>query len=174
MRRTSAVLVAITLLSCKREAAPVSVARADAHSTAHSAQSDSALTGYLEWHRDWMQLTNQHKAELDAESVRIESRYSLADSYKITQDPELLALLERQRGEMRPLMARAPRGLTAEALDATLPGLGRVVIGPRAMTYVPGRDEAVLAAARTKYGDEFVSWVLAHESTIVATLATNR
>ena len=61
----------------------MSVARADAHSTAHSAQSDSALTSYLEWYRDWMQLTNRHKAELDAESVAIAARYSLADTYKI-------------------------------------------------------------------------------------------
>lgn len=174
MRRTSAVLVALTLLGCQRESAPVRGARAEAHSTARSAQSDSVLTSYLEWHRDWMQLTNRHKAELDAQSERMAARYSFADSDKITGDPELLALLERQRGEMRPLMTRAPRGLTAEALEATLLGLGRVVAGPRAMTYVPGRDEAALAAARAKYGDTFVSWVLAHESTIVATLAPDR
>ena len=82
-----------------------------------------------------------------------------------------MALLDRQRREMHPVAARVPRGMTAQALEATLPGIGLVVLGPHRITYVPGRNEAILAAARTKYGDKFVSWVLAHEDTIVAVLS---
>ena len=174
MRPTSAILVVLTLLGCQRDPAPGGVARSDANATAQSAQSDSVLTSYLEWYRDWMLLTNRHKAEGDAQSERMAARYSYAELDKVTEDPELVAMLARQREEMRPFMTRAPRGLAAEALEATLPGVGQMVAGPRAMTYVPGRDEAVLAAARAKYGDTFVSWVLSHESTIVATLSVVR
>ena len=135
---------------------------------------DSELTGYLAWHREWTLLTNRHRAELEAVLRRIDSRYSLQNAGAIAQDPDLLSLLERQRGEMQPLMARAPRGPTAAALDATLPGIGQLVARPEGMRYVPGRNEAVLAAARAKHGEEFVRWVLAHEDTIVATLRTDR
>jgi hypothetical protein len=138
------------------------------------ARPDSELTNYLAWQRDWKLLANRHRAELEAESQRMENRYPLRATDSIAQDPGLLALLERQRGEMQLLMVRAPRGPTAEALNATLLGLGQLMAGPTGMTYVPGRNEAVLSAARAKYGDEFVRWVLARESTIIATLGADR
>ena len=38
------------------------------------------------------------------------------------------------------------------------------------IAFVPGRNEIVLASARTNYGDKFVTRVLANEDTIVTTL----
>ena len=153
---------------------PERASRPETFASSPIARPDSELTKYLAWQRDWMLQVNNHWAELQAESQRIASRYSLRGADSIPQDPELLAMLERQRGEMQLLVARAPRGATAQALDATLPGVGRIVTGPTGMTYVPGRDEAVLAAARARHGEEFVRWVLANERTIVATLRGDR
>ena len=163
----------VTLACSDREPPPRS-AELQLQATARAAQSDSELTSYIAWYRDWKILTNRHKAELDAESQRLTARYSFAETNQAATDTALLALLQRQRSEMAPLMSRVPRGLTAEALRATLPGLGRMVLSPTGMTYVPGRDERVLAAARGTYGDAFVSWVLAHEQTIHATLGAGQ
>lgn len=156
------------------EPEPARTSRPRAPASSAAARPDSELTSYLAWHRDWKLLANRHRAELEAELQRLGNRYSLRDADRIEQAPGLLTLLGRQRGEMQRLMVRAPRGPTANALDATLPGLGQLVAGPMGMTYVPGRNEAVLTAARARHGEEFVRWVLAHESTIVATLRSDR
>jgi hypothetical protein len=68
-------------------------------------------------------------------------------------------------------MARMPQGSTVNALQATLPGVGRMLFRPPVMVYEPGRNEVVLSAARAKYGDEFVDWVLARERLIVEALS---
>lgn len=174
MRAPALALALLAQAACGRESAPGREARDTAQPAARSAQSDSVLVAWIEWHRDWMRRTNRHKAELDADSARLAATYSHAESHRVAEDPELLAMLARQREEMQPLVARAPRGLTAEALEAAVRGVGRVVIGPRAITFVPGRDEAALDSARAAYGDEFVRWVLAHEQRIIATLAASR
>ena len=141
---TSFVIAAVTL-ACRNETHVVE-RRAAPRVTARAAQPDSALTSYIEYYRDWMLLANRHKVELDAEMRAIEARYSHLDVNKLGQDPHFMALLDRQRREMQPLAARAPRGMTAQALEATLPGIGLVVLGPHRITYVPGRNEAILAA----------------------------
>jgi len=138
--------------------------------TSRIAPTDDDLTTYVEWYRDWKLLTNRYRAELDAVTEQAAVKYSLEDTGKIAQDPDLLAFLDRQRREMQPHMDRAPRGATAEAFKATLAGLGQMVFLPGGMVYVAGRNEPLLAEARRKYGDAFVDWVLARESTIVGTL----
>jgi len=161
---TSFVIAAVTL-ACRDETPAVE------RRTARAAQPDSALTSYIEYYRDWMLLANRHKVELDAEMPAIEARYSHPEAKKLGQDPHFMALIDRQRREMQPVAARAPRGMTAQALEATLPGIGMLVLGPQRISYVPGHNEAALAAARAKYGDKFVGWVLAHEDTIVTVLS---
>ena len=173
--RTLFLAGALAMVGCGTpDSTPSSESRMKAPGTSASARPDSELTNYLAWHRDWTLLANRHRAELETESQRIARRYSLRDADRIAADPELLTLLERQRGEMQQLMVHAPVGPTAAALDVTLPGVGLLVAGSSGMTYVPGRNEAVLTAARARYGEEFVRWVLAHEATIVATLRTDR
>lgn len=157
--------------ACSKEKAPGSVGVTVAPPVPRAVQTDSALTNYVEWNRDWMLLASRHKGELDAEMPGITARHPFRSSYKVTQDTQLLAMLERQRSEMQRHMARAPRGMTAEALAATLSGLGHSVIEPSGMIWVPGRNESALTAARARYGDAFVAWVLAHERVIVSTLA---
>ena len=39
------------------------------------------------------------------------------------------------------------------------------------VVYVPGHDEIALAAARNKYGDKFVDWVVSREKMIARALA---
>jgi hypothetical protein len=146
-------------------------ARAAPPAAASAAETADDLIAYITWYRDWKQLTNRHKAELDALTQSVAGRYSFAETGNIAQDPDLLALLARQRQEMQPLMARVPGGPTAAAYEETLGGVGQLLPTPNGMAYFPGRNESVLAAARAKYGDKFVDWVLAHESTIVETLS---
>lgn len=173
--RTLVVVAALLATGCGTPEPPLARASPPgARATPAVAQPDSALMAYLAWQRDWKLLTNRHRAELEVESRRIADQATLSSGNPFAEDPAFRALLDRQRGEMQQLMTRAPHGLTAEALSATIPGVGQMVVGPMEMTFVPGRDEAVLAAARAKYGEEFVRWVLANERTIVATLGASR
>jgi hypothetical protein len=164
------ILAALTALPTACGKPEPATARAAPPTTGSAAQTDDDLMAYVNWYRDWKQLTNRHKAEGDALMQSVAARYSFAETGNIAQDPDLLALLARQRQEMRPLMARAPGGPTAAAYEATLGGIGQLLPTPNGMVYFPGRNEAVLAAARARYGDKFVDWVLARESKIVATL----
>jgi hypothetical protein len=165
---TLSALTALATACSNKEAA---AGRPEQPPTAGAAREDDDLMAYVNWYRDWKLLTNRHKAEGDVLVQSVAAKYSFAETGKIAQDPDLLALLARQRQEMRPLMARAPGGPTAAAYEATLAGIGQLLPTPHGMVYFPGRNEAVLAAARAKYGDKFVDWVLARESTIVATLS---
>ena len=131
---------------------------------------DSALVGYLAWQQEWIALTRRHVADLDATTKELVAGRSSVAPGSIAGDPRLLALVERQREEMQELLTRAPRGKTADALGATLAGIGAMALGPTGLRYVPHRDEAALTAAREKYGEAFVRGVLAHESMINATL----
>src|SRR6266513_516365 len=80
---------------------------------------DEYLTTYLSFVHDWMETTNRHVAESEA-MRRVSARYSPADAPMVGHDPDLLALLNRQREEMAPLMARAPHGPLADAIGATI------------------------------------------------------
>ena len=131
---------------------------------------EAELMSYLEWHRDLKLLTNRNRADTDAVMGRISSRNPSVDAPTIAADPEWRALSQQLVSEMQAHLNRVPKGLTASALQATILGVGRMVIHPTAMVFEPGRDESALSAARAKYGDEFVDWVLAHEDVIVATL----
>ena len=170
----AAVLAGVLAAGCNTPEAPARTARSAAGATASAAADDTLLTSYLAWNRDMMLLANRHRAEIEAESQRIAGGQTFIPPDTFARDPGLRALLDRQREESARFMSRAPQGPTVRALDATLPGVGQMVIGPTSVTYVPGRNEAVLAAARATYGDEFVRWVLAHERTIVATLSAVR
>jgi hypothetical protein len=132
---------------------------------------EEELTSYLEWWRDWKRLTNRNAAELYEVMERVSRKYPRDDTRSLAADPEYLAVYNRHRTEMKSHMDRKPKGPTATALNATVPALGPIVIHPKAMVYEPRRDEAALAAARAKYGDTFVDWVLAREHIIVQTLS---
>jgi hypothetical protein len=140
-------------------------------STAGPEQSDAALTQYLAWQHDFRTQVKRHRIEQEATAQRVAGKYP-AFSTGLSTDPELLAVLTRQRRDMQFLMDRMPKGPTMEALGATIEGLGTTTAGPEgiALIYTPRRDEAVLDSARAKYGDGFVRWVIQHEGTITAAL----
>lgn len=135
------------------------------------APTDEALMGYVEWTRDWKQLTNRHKAELDLVTEQAAARLPLKDLGKAVEDPDFVATLGRQGAEMKAHFAGLPRGPMADGFQATLEGIGTMLPQPNGYIYVPGRDDARLATARKTYGDEFVDWVLEREATIVAILS---
>ena len=95
---------------------------------------------------------------------------------RLQQDPELLALVSKQRAEMQRFMATAPTGATATAIGETLFGLGTSTAGPggMALIYTPHRNEAALDSARVKYGGAFVGWMLEHEGPINRTLGAGQ
>lgn len=142
---------------------------------------DADLTACIEWLRDWKALTNRHRAGQDEVAERAAARLSVAETHKLAQDPELLALLDQQGKEMQALHKRMPKGPTAEALARMVGGIGSMVGEPGAIgsmvarpfgvVYMPGRNDDVLAKARSKYGDTFVDWVLEREGIIVETLS---
>ncbi len=131
---------------------------------------DADLTTDLTGLRGWKRLTNRHRSELDAAGKQAAAKLPLHETGRIAHDPDLLALVERHRTEMQAHFDRIPKGATAEALRATLSGIGTMVAQPTGMVYVQRRDESALAAARKSYGDAFVDWVLERESTVAVTL----
>lgn len=135
------------------------------------APTDDELMAYLVWGRDWKQLANRNKAELDAVAEQAAAKLSFKDTDKLAQDPELLAVIDRQTKAMKAHLDLAPRGPMVEAFKAAISGIGSMVPRPDGWVWVSRRDESVLAAARQRYGDEFVGWVLAREATIVATFS---
>jgi hypothetical protein len=139
--------------------------------TTSVAVTDDDLTAYLAWWHGWMSLTNRHRAEGDAVTERAAAKLSFADTGKIAQDPDLLALIAVQGKEMRAHFNSMPKGPATQALMGTVPGVGAMVVQTGGIAYVAGRNEVVLAEARKKYGDTFVDWVLARESIIVDTLS---
>lgn len=165
------VVVALVTLaaSCTGRESGRSGAAAVTYRAARPARSDSVLATWLEWQRDVSRLVNRHRAELDAEVAR---RGAAHPGEQLAVDPDYLAIFDRQRNEMREMTARAPHGLTAEGLAATLPDIGMLTANSQGtMVFIPRRDDAALSAARAKYGDEFVQWVLGHEAEIRSTLA---
>ena len=93
------------------------------------AVSDAELTDYVRWMHDWISLGSRHKAALDAEMPRIQATLAVDRTYKVANDPAILALVARQRAEMQTVMSRAPHGAAADALAATLQCVGRMVVG---------------------------------------------
>ena len=131
---------------------------------------EEELTSYLEWLRDWRHIVNRNRAEMDVAAESIFARHPTGDVAAIASDPEWLAVQQQLKDRMEAHVDRRSAGLVLNALAATVRGVGRMVARPHGMDYVPGRDEAVLSAARARYGDEFVDWVLARERLIVETL----
>lgn len=130
---------------------------------------DADLQQVLEWQRDWKRLVNRHRAELEVLAGKMATQP--AESWQhIASDPVYLADHERRAAEQRAHYARRPTGLMASALETTISALGRMVFGPMAVAYQPGRNDSLVAAARAKYGDAFVDWVLAREGVVVQTL----
>jgi hypothetical protein len=58
-----------------------------------------------------------------------------------------------------------------DALGETVPGVATLEFQGGKVVYVPGRNAIALAAARSKYGDQFVDWIVARESTIARILS---
>ncbi len=154
---------------------PGTGAEASSSSTAGPEQSVAELTRYLAWQHDWRTQVHRHRAEQEATAQRIARKYP-AFSNGIATDPELLAVLTRQRGEMQRVMISMPKGPTQDALGATLEGLGMTTAGPGGLTliYTPRRNDAALDSARAKYGKGFVRWVIEHEGTITAALTADQ
>jgi hypothetical protein len=164
--------LAVLAASCTGRESARSGTGAVKYRAARPAQSDDALSSWLEWHRDWGRLVNRHRVEQDAEVARRAAGGPGASDQALAADPGFLAVIYRQREEMRAMMARAPRGLTADGLAETTLGMGKLTAGSQGtMVFIPGRDEVALADARAKYGEDFVRWVLAHEAEIGSTLA---
>jgi hypothetical protein len=138
-------------------------------------RSDAELTRVLDWQLGFRRLVARHRAEQEAVAQRAIASSPGVDN-GLQQNPELRALLSRQRAEMQRFMATAPTGPTATAIGETLFGLGTSTSGPggMALIYTPHRDDAALDAARTKYGRAFVSWMLDHEGTVNRTLGAGQ
>ena len=123
---------------------------------------------YLIWLRDWKQLTLRNKAELDAVSEEAAAKLSIADTGKIAQDPDLLAVIARNGDANKAHFDSKPKGRTTDALQATLEGLGLMVPIP---AYTGICNDEALARARPMYGDAVVDWVLAREDTVASVLS---
>lgn len=136
------------------------------------AVTEDELTRYAAWWRDYLTLVNRNRIEMDAVTRSVSSKYSFADTDRIAQDPELLATLDRQRSAMQELDRRRPvDGLKMQALRDTVPGVATLELQGDKVAYVPGHNEIALAAARQRYGDEFVDWVISRESVIARILS---
>jgi hypothetical protein len=133
---------------------------------------DEELTKYVVWWREDLVLVNHNIAEMETVRERVAAKYSFAELERMTQDPELLGTLEGQRSAMQELDNRRPvDGLKMQALRDTVPGVATLEFQGDKVVYVPGRDEIVLAAARKRYGDQFVDWIVARESAIARILS---
>jgi hypothetical protein len=136
------------------------------------AVTEDDLAKYVRWWRDYLTLVQRHRLELDATTQRVAARYPFAQTDRIAQDPELLATLERQRSAMQELMDQTPvDGLKMQALRDAVPGVATFDLEGGKVVYVPGHDEIVLAAARQRYGDKFIDWLLSRESLIARAVA---
>lgn len=134
--------------------------------------SEDELIKYLVWWREYATLTSHNMAEMKAVSDRIAARYSLGSSDRIAQDPELVAMLERQQVAARDIEARAPLSRPKmEALGETVAGIATLEPKDGGVVFVAGHNEIALASARSKYGDEFVDWVVARESLVARVLS---
>jgi hypothetical protein len=129
---------------------------------------DEELMAYLTWLRDWMQLTHRSKAELDAVTEQTAPKYSLADTGKIVQDPDVVAVIERNGEANKAHFALKPKGRTVDAINATLEGMGLMIPYPG---YSGVHDDEKLAQARRRFGDAVVDWVLERESTVASMLS---
>ena len=132
---------------------------------------DEALTTYLTSVHDWMQMTNRHADENEMLMRKLSARYPLSGTGHLAQDPELVAQLNRQREEMAGVVAGAPVGAMAAALGTTIGGIGQGTLDGGRMTFVVQPNDSALAAARARYGDTFVNWVLARKGRIIAALS---
>jgi hypothetical protein len=132
---------------------------------------DEYLTTYLTDVHDWMDMTNRHVAESEALIQKISARYPPSDPGGSAHDPEFLALLNRQREEMAPVVARLPNDSMGRAVGAAIAGIGRVVIGDQGMTFVVQPNDSALRAARAQYGDKLVDWVLARKGKVIEVLS---
>jgi hypothetical protein len=132
---------------------------------------DEALTTYLTSVHDWMQMTNRHAEENEMLMRKLSARYRLSGASQLAQDPELVAQLNRQREEMAAVVAGTPVGPMAAALGTTIGGIGHGTLDGRRMTFLVEPNDSALAAARARYGETFVDWVLARKGRIIATLS---
>ena len=133
---------------------------------------EDELTKYVAWWHDYLTLANRNRIEMDAVTRSVSSKYSFGDTDKISQDPELLATLDRQRSAMQELDSRRPvDGLKMQALRDTVPGVATLEFQGDKVAFVPGHNEIALAAARQRYGDKFVDWVISRESVIALILS---
>jgi hypothetical protein len=167
--RTGAVIaLAAAALACGRS--QESVVKVDGQPGL--AVTEDELTKYVAWWREYLTLVNRHLIEMEAVTRSVSSKYSFADTDKVSQDPVLLATLDRQRSAMQELDSRRPvDGLKMQALRDTVPGVATLEFQSDKVAYVPGHNDIALAAARQKYGDKFVDWIVSREGAIARTLS---
>ncbi|HEX2781128.1 MAG TPA: hypothetical protein VHM30_16630 [Gemmatimonadaceae bacterium] len=149
-----------------------SAASAGRRAVSPLAPSDSDLAAFLDWQRQLMLLVGQQRAEQDS-LVATLARTGLQPE-GLSTNPQLLALVERQRTAMDELQSRIPRGPTATGLGFALPGLGQMTGTAEGLVWIPKRDDAVLAQARARFGDDFVDWLIAREDIIDTALGGGR
>jgi hypothetical protein len=167
VRTFAGIAIAVVAIACAKHEGVVKTA-----GQPELAVTDDELTKYVRWWRDYLTLVNRHLIELDAVRKRVSSKYSFADMNRMSEDPELLATVERQRSAMQELDSHRPvDGLKMQALRDTVPGVATLEYQGDKVVYVPGHDEIALAAARNKYGDKFVDWVVSREKMIARALA---
>jgi hypothetical protein len=133
--------------------------------------SDDEIDSYIAWWRAELDLGRERVREMDELLERLDKKYSLADLDKVQEDPELLAMLERQREEAMERKRNTPIAQEkAEGFDSVLAGLGRTVNREGRTIYEVHHEERALQGARDKYGDEFVDKVLSREDDIAAAM----
>lgn len=149
----------IAVIACSRKgpehATPTPVAGAKSGGALQI--TDDQITSFLAWRREYADLAQRHVGELREVSDRIAAKYSPAETNRISEDPEFLGTLERQRAEMQREMDRNP--LSNEqmlAMNSVMDGI------------VPRRDDARISKVRQRYGDEFVDRLLARENELTA------
>ena len=133
--------------------------------------SDEEIDGCIAWWRADLDLGRRHLEEMNRFAEGLEAKYTFAEIHKIQEDPELLALLERQREER--LEHRRSLQVPREKVDgfeSVLAGLGRSLNRDGRTVYEVHHEESALRGARDKYGDEFVDKVLSREDEIAAAL----
>jgi len=133
--------------------------------------SDDEIDSYIEWWRADNAFVRKHLREMDELTERLNRKYSLADLNKVQTDPDLLAMLDRQREERMEHQRNKPISREkAEGFDSVLAGLGGSGNRGGRTVYEINHHDRALRGARDKYGDTFVDKVLSREDDIAAAM----
>lgn len=133
--------------------------------------SDAEIDSYIEWWRTDVAFVTKHLGEMGELQERLSRKYSPANIDKIQSDPDVLAMMERQREERMEHHRNKPISPEkAGGFDSVLAGLGRTVTRDGRTVYEVHHQERALRGARDKYGDPFVDKVLSRGDDIAAAM----